>query len=47
VIGSARAVFVAGGIVPQLLDFLASSDFHAAWSTRARCAPCSSGCRCG
>jgi glucokinase len=29
VIGSARAVFVAGGIVPQLLDFLASSDFHA------------------
>lgn len=28
VIGSARAVFVAGGIVPQLLDFLASSDFH-------------------
>lgn len=29
VVGSARAVFVAGGIVPQLLDFLASSDFHA------------------
>jgi glucokinase len=28
VIGSARAVFIAGGIVPQLLDFLASSDFH-------------------
>lgn len=29
VVGSARAVFVAGGIVPQLLDFLASSEFHA------------------
>ena len=29
VVGSARAVFVAGGIVPQLLDFLGSSDFHA------------------
>ena len=28
-IGGARAVFVAGGIVPQLLDFLPHSDFHA------------------
>lgn len=29
VTGSARAVFIAGGIVPQLLDFIATSDFHA------------------
>ncbi len=29
VIGGAREVFVAGGIVPQLLDFLPHSDFHA------------------
>jgi glucokinase len=29
VTGSAREVFIAGGIVPQLLDFIASSDFHA------------------
>ena len=28
VIGSARCVFVAGGIVPQLTDFLAGSDFR-------------------
>lgn len=28
-IGGARAVFVAGGIVPQILDFLPQSDFHA------------------
>lgn len=29
VTGSAREVFIAGGIVPQLLDFIATSDFHA------------------
>ena len=29
VTGSAREVFIAGGIVPQLLDFIAISDFHA------------------
>ena len=29
VIGSARSVFVAGGIVPQLTDFLPGSDFRA------------------
>jgi glucokinase len=28
VIGSARSVFVAGGIVPQLTDFLAGSEFR-------------------
>ena len=29
VTGSAREVFIAGGIVPQLLDFISVSDFHA------------------
>lgn len=29
VIASAKAVFVAGGILPQIADFLAASDFHA------------------